>query len=240
MPRDLAGARARSRLRLPVVDCSALRSSLGGSSAAPSSHLPVPARPDERRVAALRRAACSTACHAAPAKMPVARRAARPAARASISLRGPRPRRRRSGSGGQHAVGDAQQVEKPRGDVAHEDVLGRVLARARRARSRSGRAGRPYISENEARAFMLVPSPEFCMSTAGRAPRARRRRPGRPPRPRARPPRRAAADARSSAPMRSSISEQGTPAKKSKPAPRAGGRSRAPVTTTLISAQARW
>ena len=34
----------------------------------------------------------------------------------------------------------------------------------------SSSAGKPYISDSEARAFRLVPRPEFCMSTTGRRP----------------------------------------------------------------------
>ena len=64
---------------------------------------------------------------------------------------------------------DPEQIEQSRRDLAREDVLRRVLA-AVAAPGHDEQRGSPYMSESEASALRLVPSPEFCISTAGRRP----------------------------------------------------------------------
>src|SRR2546427_2546976 len=92
-------------------------------------------------------------------------------------------------------------------------------------------AGSPYMSDSEARALRLVPSPEFCITTTGRRPPSQAPAAG----PTAASSRTAGTYGsrrrRSRAVMRSSTSEHGTPVKKSKPCRSRRAASSAPDTT---------
>ena len=60
--------------------------------------------------------------------------------------------------GSEHAVRNPEQVEQARRDLAHQEMFGGVLAGIA-APGHQEEDGRPYMSESEARAFRLVPSP---------------------------------------------------------------------------------